>query len=73
MKTLTAHSRRRARAAGASFVAWRVYGRVAQGAQRLLDRPLLALAASLAAFTVYNMAAGGNPPKRAAAEDAAPA
>ena len=54
-------------------MAWRVYGRMAQGAYRLLDRPLLALATSLAAFTVYNLAAGGNPPKRAAAEDAAPA
>ena len=62
-----------ARAAGAGFVAWRVYGRVARGAPRLLDRPLLALAASLAAFTAYNLAAGGNPPPRARPEDAAPA
>ncbi|KAK9824848.1 hypothetical protein WJX81_007102 [Elliptochloris bilobata] len=58
--------------AGAGFLAWRVFGRVAQGSSRLLDRPLLALAASLAAFTAYNLAAGGNPPKRAKAEDAAP-
>jgi len=46
-------------------VAWRVSARVAQGAPRFLDRPLLALAVALGAFLAYNLAAGGNPPKRA--------
>ena len=54
-------------------MAWRVYARIAQGTPRFLDRPLLALAAALTAFLAYNLAAGGNPPKRPKAVLDAPA
>jgi hypothetical protein len=40
-----------------------------QGMARLLSGPLAALSLALTAFLVYNVAAGGNPPKRQAAGD----
>jgi hypothetical protein len=41
-----------------------MWGRIAAGASPVVSGIMLALSGALAAFCVYNVAAGGNPPPK---------
>ncbi|GBF98034.1 hypothetical protein Rsub_11145 [Raphidocelis subcapitata] len=54
-----------ASAAASAWVAHTMWGRIAAGASPVVSGIMLALSGALAAFCVYNVAAGGNPPPKA--------